>query len=451
VPVFHPAFLAQAAAGRWTREPTSVLTGFGIDTRTLRVGDVFVALKTAARDGHAFLATALAAGAGAALVAVPDPMLDLPQLVVPDPLSAFQAIAAAHRRAFNGTVVGISGSAGKTSTKELLALLLSDAPGDVLATAGNLNNHLGVPLTLTRLDPAQHRYAVIEAGIGGPGEMGSLAFMIEADLGLITLVGPAHLEALGSLAGVAKEKSLLLSGARPGALKLFPRQCLEYAPFRELTEPTLALDARITHTQDATRISFFPVGAAGEEIFVCRRISEGMASNAAIALSAALSMGVTADQARARIARWRPADMRGELRRDAHGRWLYVDCYNANPASMHDALAVFAATAPQALPRLFVIGGMEELGADSAAYHRELGRALGACLRPEDRAVVRAGESAACEVVAGSDNAAVSAVEDLAALRAMFDDFSGAVFIKGSRRYRLEALLEKAEAATTTH
>ncbi|MCX6936638.1 MAG: UDP-N-acetylmuramoyl-tripeptide--D-alanyl-D-alanine ligase [Verrucomicrobia bacterium] len=451
MPIFTSTFLAHATGGHWTREPECALTGFGIDTRSLRAGEVFVAIKTAARDGHAFLATALAAGAGAALVAQPDPAAALPQLVVPDPLRAFQAIAAAHRQAFSGPVVGISGSAGKTSTKELLALLLSAAPGDVLATAGNLNNHLGVPLTLTRLDPAQHRFAVVEAGIGGPGEMSPLAHMIAADIGLITLIGPAHLEALGSLDGVAREKALLLSGARPGALKLFPRACLDYAAFRGLTGPTLALVPQIAHSAEATRITFAPAGENHEETFTCRRVSDGMASNAALALAAALSLGITADQARARIAGWRPADMRGELRRDAQGRWLYVDCYNANPASMHDGLAVFAASAPQELPRLYVIGGMEELGAESPAYHRVLGRALGVILRPEDSAVVLASEPAAAAVVEGAAHPAVRSVAELTAMREVFEAFAGAVFIKGSRRYRLESLLQPADAPAHAH
>ncbi len=178
MPSFLPAQLASWTGGRWTAQPVSSLLGFAIDSRQLRRGDVFVAIKSEQRDGHAFLGAAEAAGASAALVSTPDPALALPQLVVADPLRAFQAIAREHRRLFRGPVVGISGSAGKTSTKNLLALLLeaaaasSDAhAGQVLATEGNLNNHLGVPLTLTRLDPAVHRFAVVEAGISAPGEM----------------------------------------------------------------------------------------------------------------------------------------------------------------------------------------------------------------------------------------------------------------------------------------
>lgn len=449
--VFAPEFIAAASSGRWTRLPggAAPVTGFTIDSRQLAPGQCFVALKTDKRDGHDFLPAAQAAGAAAAIVSTPDPALSLPQLVVADPLAAFQRIAAAHRRAFTGPVVGVSGSAGKTSTKELLALLLSEAPGDVLATEGNLNNHLGVPLTLLRLDPAKHRRAVIEAGIGGPGDMTPLAAMIEPDLAVITLVGPAHLEALGSLDGVAREKAKLPAGARPGARKFFPAACLAYPAFRELAAPAIALEPRVAHGADETRVAFVLDGS--EHSFACRRVSDGMASNVALALAAALSLGVSPAAAQARLGGWRPAALRGELRRDERGRWLYVDCYNANPASMHDALSVFAAIAPADQPRLYVIGGMEELGAESVSYHHKFGAALAAALRPGDAAVVLAAPSAAEAVVAGAAHAAVVAVPDLDALRARFEAFAGAVFMKGSRRYRLESVLAPAGAPSAAH
>ena len=146
MPTFFPDKLAQWTGGRWTARPATPLTAFSRDTRRLRAGDVFVAIKTTQRDGHAFLADAQEAGASAAIVAVADASLALPQLVVADPLRALQAIAGAHRQAFGGRVVGISGSAGKTSTKDLLALLLGGEGSGVLATEGNLNNHSGSSL-----------------------------------------------------------------------------------------------------------------------------------------------------------------------------------------------------------------------------------------------------------------------------------------------------------------
>src|SRR5690606_7199360 len=149
---------------------------------------------------------------------------------------------AAHRRAFRAPVVGVTGSAGKTSTKNLLALLLGGAAGEVLATEGNLNNHLGVPLTLTRLDPARHRFAVIEAGISEPGEMAPLAALTEPDVALTTLVGPAHTAALGGLEDVAREKAVLPAATRPSGLALFPRDCLQFAAFRDLSVRTITVE-----------------------------------------------------------------------------------------------------------------------------------------------------------------------------------------------------------------
>lgn len=445
MPTFTPSFLASATGGRWTREPAAAITGFSIDSRQLAPGQCFVALRTAKRDGHAYLSAAMAAGAAAALVSTPDPALELPQLVVADPLAAFQRIAAAHRRTFTGIVVGVSGSAGKTSTKELLALLLSAAPGDVLATSGNLNNHLGVPLTLTRLESDVHRFAVVEAGIGGPGEMRVLADMIAPDHALITLVGPAHLESLGSLEGVAREKSVLPAAVRDQGLRVFPAACLDYPFFRDLPPARIALSPTISHSADESRIGF-TFAASGKRgardfSFTCRRVSDGMATNAALALALALSLGVSAKDAQARLTSWQPAALRGELCQDHAGRWLYVDCYNANPASMHDSLAAFAGMAPAGQPRLYLVGGMEELGDETAAYHRRLGEFLARALRPEDVALVLAAPAASEAVVAGAADTRVVAAPDLAAMRARLESHTGAVFIKGSRRYQLESLL----------
>src|SRR5260370_815073 len=172
MPAFSPDKRATWTGGSWTRIPGGSVTGFNQDTRTLSAGQVFVALRTDRRDGHDFLPDAQQGGAVAALVGRKVTGTTLPQLVTADPLGAFQRIARQHRREYLGTVVGVTGSVGKTSTKDLLALLLGGSP-DVLATEGNLNNYIGVPLTLTRLDAA-HRAAVIEAGISLPGEMAGL-------------------------------------------------------------------------------------------------------------------------------------------------------------------------------------------------------------------------------------------------------------------------------------
>lgn len=456
MPDFNAQTLAAWTGGRWTALPVSPLSGFTMDTRALRAGQVFVALKTDKRDGHAFLAAAHAAGASAALVATPDPSLALPQLVVADPLAAFQAIARAHRLTFRGPVIGISGSAGKTSTKNLLALLLGGEGSGVLATEGNLNNHIGVPLTLTRLDPAVHTAAVIEAGIAAPGEMAPLAAMIEPDVALITLVAPAHTQELGGLEGVAREKAVLPAAVRPTGLAIFPKQCAEFAPFRDLDVRQLVVERAevvrpaeppkdkvyftITQRGDSTAIAL-AYGQPPPLVFTFRRVTDGMAQNAVLAICAALWLGTSRELIQQRLDAWQPAKLRGELRRE-NGRLLYLDCYNANPASMADALVTFHAIAPAAEPRLYVIGCMEELGAEAPAYHRALGASLN--LRSQDRLFVIGTQAA--EVLAGAGGRG-EIVPSLEPVSACFADWRGAVFVKGSRRYHLETMLEPGSPA----
>jgi UDP-N-acetylmuramoyl-tripeptide--D-alanyl-D-alanine ligase len=458
MPAFAPDTLARWTGGRWTASPAASLTGFSIDSRKAGVGQVFVALKTEQRDGHDFLAAALAAGASAALVATPNATIPLPQLVVADPLKAFQAIAREHRREFRGRVIGISGSAGKTSTKNLVALLLGGDAAGVLATEGNLNNHLGVPLTLTRLDHTKHQYAVVEAGISAPGEMRPLADMIEPDVSLITLVAPAHTLELGGVQGVAREKAVLPAGTRPTGVAIFPKQVAEFPAFHELGVRTMVVEPAdvirpaeppkdkvyfaVTQRGDSTAIAL-AYGPPPPLVFTLRRVTDGMAQNAALAICAALWLGVPREIIQTRLADWHPAKLRGEIRHD-DGRLLYLDCYNANPASMADALTTFTAIAPATEPRLYVIGCMEELGTEAPVYHRQLGRSLP--LRDNDIVYVigtQAGEVGAGLREKGIADRQVHLVDSLEPVAAALAEWRGSVFVKGSRRYQLERALER--------
>jgi UDP-N-acetylmuramoyl-tripeptide--D-alanyl-D-alanine ligase len=443
--------------GRWTVEPTAPLSGFSFDTRKLHAGEIFVALKTEKRDGHEFLADAQTAGAAAALVATPNKALALPQLVVANPLAAFHAIARAHRTAFRGPVVGISGSAGKTSTKDLLALLLGGESCGVLATEGNLNNHIGVPLTLTRLDPEKHAFAVIEAGVSTPGEMKPLAQMIAPDVAIITLVAPAHTEELGGIEGVAREKAVLAAETRKGGLAIFPKQTADFAAFRELETDTLVVERAdvirptlmpkgrayyaLSHRAERTGISLVH-GAPPATVYRMRRVSDGMAQNAALAICAAERLGVSRDRIQERLALWQAGKLRAEVK-EVDGRLLYLDCYNANPASMSDALQAFDAIAEAGESRLYILGCMEELGVESAAHHRVLGRSLR--LQPNDHVFVigtHAHDVCAGVLEQGDFSRQLQIVSSLDPIRAFLNDWRGAVFVKGSRRYQLEKILE---------
>lgn len=472
MPHFTPDSLARWTRGRWTGSPPAPISGFSADSRRLQRGEMFVALKTQQRDGHDFLAGAFEAGASAALVSRPDSSLKLPQLAVADPLASFQAIAQAHRRTFNGPVVGISGSAGKTSTKDMLALLLGrsgepDSP--VLATEGNLNNHIGVPLTLTRLDPAVHRYAVVEAGISAPGEMDTLAAMIEPDVAIITLIAAAHLSELKSLEGVAREKAALAAAVRSGGRAIFPQSCADLAAFKKLTVPTLVVERTaslpergapgsgrvfftVVHDRGATEITLGEPGAPPLKLKLARA-SDGMAQNAVLAVCAALRLGVSGEEVRERIARWHPAKWRGQVVVQP-GRLLYLDFYNANPASMADALETFRSHAPSGYRKIYLIGCMEELGAASEAHHRELGRSLR--LGGADSLFVIGAQAGAVREGALESGASSSQIfilesigDDLAARLAQPADC--AIFVKGSRRYQLERALASLAPQEASH
>lgn len=450
MPAFNPDQLAAWTGGSWTTRPAGALAGFTQDTRTLAAGQVFVALKTDRRDGHDFAIEAQRRGASAALVTRPVAGCTLPQLVVPDPLAALQRIAREHRLEFHGPVVGVTGSAGKTSTKDLLALLLGGPP-DVLATEGNLNNFIGVPLTLTRLDRAAHRAAVVEAGISVPGEMAGLAAMIEPDHSVVTLVGPAHLEQLGTLEGVAWEKSRLPAANRAGGLAVFPVSCWAHDCFRGLKNPLVLVPANegmvrvdgrtvsftVLHRPDRTEVTL-----NGRRPFVLRRVSGGMAQNAALALALASELGVGDAALQKRIEGWRPAQWRGEMRTVGAAR-VYCDFYNANPASMADSIAAFAGLARTDVPRLYVLGGMEELGAQAAEFHRALGRTL--LLRPGDFLFALGDHAPALRdgmLENGNDPAQIAVVASLDPVRDRLAGFAGDVFVKGSRRHRLETVLD---------
>lgn len=452
MPQFNPAQLAAWTAGHWTAEPKAELTGFGIDSRKIEAGQLFVALKTGERDGHDFLPSAKAAGASGAVVKEVRASVDLPQLVVADPLEAFQTIAFKHRKKFEGPVTGITGSAGKTSTKNLLARLLGSK---ALATEGNLNNHLGVPLTLTRLDAEKHEFAIVEAGIGAPGEMAPLARMIDPDVAIVTLIDHAHTKDLGNLDGVAKEKSVLPQSVRKNGLTVLPRRVATMSPFAGLPGRRLVVERADVLIPDAKveDTIYFTVTHRGSESAVTvaygnppetysfRRVSEGMTQNAVLAICVARWLGVSPAEIRERMVGWGPAPLRGEVREEA-GRLIYVDCYNANPASMVDALQVFDEMTTHGAARLFLLGGMEELGDVCEEKHREVGQALK--VRKEDRVLLigTGAESVRFGALdSGAEDDQIEVLRTLVGVETRIAEWRGPVFVKGSRCYRLETVV----------
>jgi UDP-N-acetylmuramoyl-tripeptide--D-alanyl-D-alanine ligase len=457
MPTFSSADLATWAEGRWTVSPRAAVTGFGTDTRALRPGDVFVAVRTERRDGHDFLGAARSQGAACALVGRPVAD-DLPQLVVDDPLVALRRVAARWRADFPGCVIGVTGSVGKTSTKELLAALLGT---DAFVTEANLNNLIGVPLMLLRVEPGIHRFAVIEAGMSVPGELGVSAAVIRPDLAIVTNVAPVHLEGVGSLAGIAREKASLVAQLAPGGRAIIPAALLAWPEFAAHAARCVAVqfagEAAPAVAPARLVCASFLTDARGHrslvldgEVFPLAPISDGLARNAALALVAALEAGRPSAELAGVTAKWMPPAGRGSVHVEGE-RTFYVDCYNSSPASLLDSAGAFDRLSRlSAAPRLFVLGGMAELGPTSAQLHRDCGAQLP--LRSGDHVVVFGGESAALlqgVALPGVRLSVAASVEEAAASVAAHRGF---VFLKGSRSFALERCLpESLRAALSFH
>ena len=423
--------------------------GFHFDTRRIESGHCFVALESESRDGHDYVQSAIEAGASCAIT---KRKLDceLPQLVVADPLTAMAAIASGLRSGFTKPVVGITGSCGKTSTKEMLRILLGE--DSTHATAGNWNNRIGVPMTLFDLEPAQHEFAVIEAGINQPGEMALLGEMIQADLTILTNIGPAHLELLGSLEGIAREKSKLAEFARADSPIVLPAAALKYPAFSKLAKRCIAVsfedapapagagervNCRIQTFGDVSMVEL------GGQTYGVKSASAGIAQNAALAIVAAGELGIAPDLVAERIRNWAPESTRGRIVAQGDA-YYYIDCYNANPASMIDAIQSFVKSAPAELPRCYVIGAMNELGPAVLDYHRCVGEKL--TLRSQDR-VILVGPGELTEAYraglqeGGFSPEQIIRVENSEEAQSTVAESRGALFLKGSRSYHLESLL----------
>ncbi|MDK3017989.1 UDP-N-acetylmuramoyl-tripeptide--D-alanyl-D-alanine ligase [Pseudodonghicola flavimaris] len=375
---------AAAATGGRLQGDWSV-TGVSIDTRTLEAGDLFVALK-AARDGHDFVAQALAAGAAAALVSrLPDDVAaDAPLLIVPDVLEALEALGAAARARTGARVAAITGSAGKTSTKEMLLRVLSDQ-GPTHASVASYNNHWGVPLTLARM-PRETRFAVIEIGMNHPGEIAPLARLARPHVAMITTVAAAHLEAFDSVEDIAREKSAILDGLEPCGIAVLNTDLAEsgilFDHARELgaTAFGFGVEAEDYHllaaevTGDTTRVRART--PRGEVAFTLATPGRHFAMNALGALAVADALGADPAGVVASLPRWSPYRGRGarELLGLPDGTLtLLDDSYNANPVSMAAALAVLASVAPEGRGRrIACLGDMKELGPQGPSLHAGL-------------------------------------------------------------------------------
>jgi UDP-N-acetylmuramoyl-tripeptide--D-alanyl-D-alanine ligase len=454
--------LAEAAigAGAVLEAPASVANtgalvalGYSIDSRTVAAGELFFAVRGERHDGHDYVAAALGRGAIAAVVSralvatLPDAALNAPLLVVEDPLHALQSLAAHVRRQWGRRVVAITGSAGKTTTKDAVAAALG-ARFNVLKSQGNLNNGFGLPLQLLRLEP-EHEVAVVEMGMNHAGEIAALARIAAPDWGVVTNVGTAHVEMFAEgQAGIARAKFELVA-ALP----------INGVAFLNCDDPYVSQFGR----NFRGRAVYFGAGpCADPQVIESREDLEGLhlrfrageregrltlqllgthnASNALAALAVAIEAGVDLDAAMAALEKLTPGDKRGQAI-EVRGATILNDSYNSNPEALKSMIRTLAAR--PARRRILVAGEMLELGEQGPALHTACGRAavdagLDLVAAVGGNAVHLA--SAAC----AGGVAALFLPDALAAGRWLSENLRAGdvVLVKGSRGVHLERAIE---------
>jgi UDP-N-acetylmuramoyl-tripeptide--D-alanyl-D-alanine ligase len=357
-----------------------------IDSRKLTAGDLFAALRGDQADGHDFVAAAAAAGAAGAIVAR-RLALPLAQIVVSNVEVALAQAARKARAQFKGPLIGVAGSNGKTTVKEMIAAILSQR-GPCLSTRGNLNNHLGVPMTLLRLDDS-HVSAVIEMGANRRGDVEQLVQIARPGIGLITNAGAEHLEGFGSLEGAARAEGEMVAGLPASGTAVINADDAYASLWRASTEARVlsfglqheadyyaaALQFEVAAQDFATRFRLHsPLGEVQVTLALAGRHN---VRNALAAAAAATSAGATLADVTAGLGSMRAVKGRLQLRRTRAGGWLIDDSYNANPSSARAGLEVLSELPGR---RWLVLGDMAELGEFADSSHRELGelaRALG--------------------------------------------------------------------------
>jgi UDP-N-acetylmuramoyl-tripeptide--D-alanyl-D-alanine ligase len=452
------------------------ISGFSISTKTLQPGEIFIALQGTRQDGHDFVQDAFYKWATGAMVSrswftrhqnkrqknIFDSNF---MIVVDDPLTSLQSLAKWHRSTFQCPIIGITGSNGKTTTKEMLAKILG-MRGPVLKTEGNLNNQIGLPLTLLRLKK-EHQAAVLEMGISRPCDMRLLCDIAKPTMGIITNIGAAHLEFLGNMQGVADEKTVLFEALPPNGITIINQDDPYLSPWEDtrLGHDTLSEKWTYAIVNDADLIATEIVsnrngiaftlalnrnqkGGGGKMKVGLSLLGEHQVYNALAASAGALALGYEFDEIRSALQDISPMPLRGEII-EWNGATILLDAYNANPASMQAALltlagvAPFADTASAGHRKVAILGDMLELGNAAKSAHKELGRKV--AQNRIDR-LIAVGQF--CEIVAcgalgkGMQKQAITTFKNLESLDLAHEIQSGdVVLIKGSRGMGMERLL----------
>ena len=372
--------IAQACGGQLIGHPlapTTAITGLAIDSRRIKSGDLFAALPGARADGHDFASVAMDQGA-AALLVQRQVEIDCPQIVVDDCQRALADVARLARQPYGGVMLGVTGSAGKTTTKNLLHAVLSKA-GRTLATEGNLNNELGVPLTLSRLDLATE-FAVIEMGAGKPGDIAVLQQMVKPDISVLLTVVPAHIEHYGHLDAIADTKAAILDGLSTEGLAVVNGDLPWADQWRQRAAPAQVITFGFSKGVDYRAKHIQLNGFAGSEcqiktpqgdvvITLALPGRQGIA-NALATVAVAQSLGISNKAICEGLQSVLPAKGRGQLYIVNDEVQVIDDSYNANPSAVSAAIEVLATCSGR---RRLVLGSMLELGQDSDLQHRAIG------------------------------------------------------------------------------
>jgi UDP-N-acetylmuramoyl-tripeptide--D-alanyl-D-alanine ligase len=389
--------LAEAAVGAGavlevpaslTQPGARTVTGFSIDSRTIETGDLFFAVRGERFDGHDFVAAAMERGAAAAVVAraraatLPDAALGMPLLLCEDPLIAMQALAAHVRRQWGKLVIGVTGSAGKTTTKEAIAAALG-AKFNVLKSRGNLNNAFGLPLQLLRLEP-DHEIAVVEMGMNHAGEIAALARIAAPEWGVITNVGTAHIENFqDGQAGIARAKFELVEALPANGVAFLNCSDPYVSQFgRDFSgkvvyfgEGPCADPQMAAATEDESGLHICYRSGEREGWMTLHLLGAHNGTNAMAGLAVALEAGVELDGAVRALEGLTPGDKRGELI-EIGGAILLNDCYNSNPEALQSMIHTLARR--PAARRILIAGEMLELGEYGPAFHAKCGKAAAA-------------------------------------------------------------------------
>jgi UDP-N-acetylmuramoyl-tripeptide--D-alanyl-D-alanine ligase len=433
------------------------IKGVSIDSRTIQAGELFVALRGDRYDGHEFVADAIKKGAWGAMVersALETKYSALSGLknmiAVEDTLFSLQEMALIHRKKFLIPVVAVTGSNGKTTTKEMLATILIKK-GAVLKNEGNLNNHIGVPLTLLKMGP-RHRFGIIEMGMSGLGEIEMLTRLVMPTVGVITNIGPAHLQFLGDTDTVAHAKGELLQFMRSDGTAVLNADDRYFTTLRNRYSGRVLsfgmespADVRAMDLRQEQDVTYLTLHAGGRSVPVrLRTVGRHNVYNALAAAAAALALSLPLEAVRAGLEEFHPVAMRSEVR-DIGGRTVLADYYNANPASMNAALETLASLRP-GTRTIAVHGDMLELGPAAAEIHRTVGAAVARLgigllitVGPLARYIAEGARGA------GMARDLVLEAEDTSRGSALLKECSRAgdtVLVKGSRGMKMERVLE---------